>query len=104
MALLVTLAGGATRAQAQAGPAYPATPPTHGALYRDAPSDRWMLGGTWLKRADPADGGVGAAEPNRPQTVVKMTGSGFQDDPPPMMKLRCGSVTSRPQTIHDHGS
>ncbi|MGH2876075.1 MAG: sugar-binding domain-containing protein, partial [Solirubrobacteraceae bacterium] len=40
------------------GPAYVATPPTYGALYRDGPSDRWLLGGTWLYRADPTDVGV----------------------------------------------
>ena len=54
------LAAGATPALAQAGPAYAATPPTLGALYRDGPSDRWLLGGTWLYRADPTDAGVAA--------------------------------------------
>ena len=47
---------------------------------------------------------VGAAPPNRPQIVVKINGSGFHDGPPLTTKLRCGSVTSRPHTIHDHGS
>jgi beta-glucuronidase len=54
------LAAGATPALAQAGPAYAATPPTLGALYRDGPSDRWLLGGTWLFRSDPTDAGVAA--------------------------------------------
>ena len=35
-------------------------PPTFGALYRDGPGDRWLLGGTWLYRADTADAGVAA--------------------------------------------
>ncbi|MGH2859373.1 MAG: glycoside hydrolase family 2 protein, partial [Solirubrobacteraceae bacterium] len=42
------------------GPAYAATPPTYGALYRDGPTDRWLLGGTWLYRSDPT--GVGVAQ------------------------------------------
>ena len=33
--------------------------PTPGALYRDGPSSRYLLGGTWYSRADP--GNVGAA-------------------------------------------
>ncbi len=40
------------------GPAYTATPPTLGALYRDGPNDRWLLGGAWLYRADPTATGV----------------------------------------------
>ncbi|MGH2915522.1 MAG: glycoside hydrolase family 2 protein [Solirubrobacteraceae bacterium] len=40
------------------GPAYAASPPTYGALYRDGPSDRWLLGGNWLFRADPTDAGI----------------------------------------------
>jgi beta-glucuronidase len=51
---------GVTPAVAQAGPAYTATPPTLGALYRDGPNDRWLLGGAWLYRADPTDAGVAA--------------------------------------------
>ena len=35
-----------------------ATPPTPGALYRDGPSGRYLLGGAWLYRADPADAGL----------------------------------------------
>lgn len=47
-------------ALAQPGPAYTPTPPTPGALYRDGPGDRWLLGGTWLYRPDPTDGGQAA--------------------------------------------
>jgi beta-glucuronidase len=52
----VTCTGGVARAQT--GPAYTATPPTSGALYRDGPTDRWLLGGQWLYRGDPTDAGV----------------------------------------------
>jgi beta-glucuronidase len=47
---------GAAAARAQ-GPAYPAEPPTSGALYSDGQTGRYLLGGTWLFRADPADVG-----------------------------------------------
>ncbi len=47
-------------ALAQAGPAYAPTAPTLGALYRDGPNDRWLLGGTWLYRADPTNAGQAA--------------------------------------------
>ena len=57
LAGLATGAVGAPPAQAQPGPAYAATPPTLGALYRDGQDDRWLLGGTWLYRADPTDAG-----------------------------------------------
>ena len=50
-------AAGVARAQ---GPSYVAQPPTRGALYRDGQSDRYLLGGTWLYRADRGD--VGAAD------------------------------------------
>jgi beta-glucuronidase len=46
---------GVARAQ---GVAYPATPPTAGALYRDGQDGRYLLGGTWLYRADTGDVGV----------------------------------------------
>jgi len=46
-----------TVAYAQA-PVYPAQPPTAGALYRDGQTGRYLLGGTWLYRADFADVGV----------------------------------------------
>jgi beta-glucuronidase len=35
-----------------------AQPPTKGALYRDGQTGRYLLGGTWLYRADPGDVGV----------------------------------------------
>jgi beta-glucuronidase len=35
-----------------------AAPPTFGALYQDGPTDRWLLGGVWLYRADPSNVGV----------------------------------------------
>ena len=57
------LAAGAAPALAQTrtgGPAYAATSPTFGALYRDGPNDRWLLGGTWLYRADTANAGLAA--------------------------------------------
>ncbi len=53
--VLVLAASAAARAQA---PIYPATPPTLGALYRDGQTGRYLLGGTWLFRADPGDVGV----------------------------------------------
>jgi beta-glucuronidase len=37
-----------------------ATPPTLGALYHDGQTNRYLLGGTWLYRADLADTGVAA--------------------------------------------
>ncbi len=58
LVVLLTLAGaGAARAQ---GPADAASPPTKGALYSDGQSGRYLLGGTWLYRADATD--VGLAE------------------------------------------
>jgi beta-glucuronidase len=54
------LGAGAAPALAQAGPTYAATPPTFGALYRDGPTDRWLLGGTWLYRADTTNAGLAA--------------------------------------------
>ena len=58
LALVAALAtAAAARAQ---GPAYSAQPPTKGALYRDGQDGRYLLGGTWLYRADPGD--VGGAE------------------------------------------
>ena len=35
-------------------------------------------------------------------TVVNSTGNGFHDGPPVVSRSRC--ATSRPHTIHDHGS
>jgi Glycosyl hydrolases family 2, TIM barrel domain/Glycosyl hydrolases family 2, sugar binding domain/Glycosyl hydrolases family 2 len=59
LASLLVLAASSAVARAQ-GPAYAATPPTPGALYRDGQSGRFLLGGTWLYRADPNDAGLGA--------------------------------------------
>jgi glycosyl hydrolase family 2 len=53
--LLALLAVPAASAQ---GPVYAATPPTPGALYTDGQTGRYLLGGTWLYRADPGDVGV----------------------------------------------
>ena len=53
--VLVLGLGGVARAQ---GVAYPATPPTAGALYRDGQDGRYLLGGTWLYRADTGDVGL----------------------------------------------
>jgi beta-glucuronidase len=41
------------------GPVYTATPPTPGALYRDGQAGRYLLGGTWLYRADLSNVGLG---------------------------------------------
>jgi beta-glucuronidase len=38
--------------------AYAAQPPTKGALYQDGQDGRYLLGGTWLYRADPTDVGL----------------------------------------------
>jgi beta-glucuronidase len=58
ISLLLALAF-AGAAGAQAPTPYVATPPTKGALYRDGQNDRYLLGGTWLYRADPGDLGLG---------------------------------------------
>ena len=66
LALVLALAAQPAGAQTTPPPATPpatpyvATPPTLGALYRDGPNDRWLLGGAWLYRADP--GNVGLAD------------------------------------------
>ncbi len=57
---LLTLAAAVSEARAQTTVAYAATPPSHGALYRDGPGDRWLLGGTWLRRPDPSNTGISA--------------------------------------------
>jgi beta-glucuronidase len=56
----VTLGVALGSAPAIAQPVTPsvATPPTYGALFRDGPDDRWLLGGTWLYEADPGNVGV----------------------------------------------
>src|ERR1700760_2134245 len=56
LAVLAVL-GPCAVARAQ-GPAYSATPPTKGALYRDGQDGRYLLGGEWLYRADTGDVGV----------------------------------------------
>ena len=63
----IAVSSASARAPARSRPqaARPLTPPdasapTSGALYRDGPNDRWLLGGTWLFRADP--GNVGLTE------------------------------------------
>ena len=48
---------GTARAAVHA-PAHAADPPTAGAWYRDGQSGRYLLGGTWLYRADPGDAGL----------------------------------------------
>jgi beta-glucuronidase len=56
VSIVLALAASAV-ADAQ-GPVYTATPPTKGALYRDGQTDRYLLGGTWLYRADLTDVGL----------------------------------------------
>jgi beta-glucuronidase len=45
-------------AAAAQGPSYLAAPPTKQVLYYDGQTDRYLLGGTWLYRADPGDVGL----------------------------------------------
>src|SRR2546421_12603918 len=52
---LALVATGVARAQALV---YAAQPPTNGTLYRDGQTGRYLLGGTWLYRADLGDVGV----------------------------------------------
>jgi beta-glucuronidase len=59
VALNVTAAAAGARTTG-AHSAAAAAPPTFGALYQDGPTDRWLLGGAWLYRADPS--GVGVAQ------------------------------------------
>jgi beta-glucuronidase len=54
---LAVLAVTPSLARAQT-PSYSASPPTPGALYRDGQTGRYLLGGAWLYRADPADVGL----------------------------------------------
>ncbi|MBV8998805.1 MAG: hypothetical protein JO304_07080 [Solirubrobacterales bacterium] len=54
-AILALGVSGVAHAQ---GPAYGATPPTNGTWYRDGQDGRYLLGGTWLYRADTGDVGV----------------------------------------------
>ena len=55
--LIALVASGVAWAQE---PVYAASPPIKGAMYQDGQTGRWLLGGTWLYRADPED--VGAAQ------------------------------------------
>ena len=58
VALALSLVGaGAGAAQAQ-GPAYVAQPPSKGAFTSDGNWNRYLLGGTWLYRADPGNAGA----------------------------------------------
>jgi Glycosyl hydrolases family 2, TIM barrel domain/Glycosyl hydrolases family 2, sugar binding domain/Glycosyl hydrolases family 2 len=52
---LVLAATSVARAQ---GVPYAPQPPTRNVLYEDGQTDRWLLGGTWLYRADLGDVGV----------------------------------------------
>ncbi len=54
---VLLLAGGVAHARASG---YAATAPTKGALYADGQAGRYLLGGTWLYRADAGDAGVAA--------------------------------------------
>jgi beta-glucuronidase len=58
LALNVTVAVAGARTTGGRTAAAAAAPPTSGALYQDGPTDRWLLGGEWLYRADPTDVGV----------------------------------------------
>lgn len=55
---LVLLTGMLSPPASAAGSPYPAQPPTQQALYRDGPTGRYLLGGTWLYRTDLADAGL----------------------------------------------
>jgi beta-glucuronidase len=57
-ALLAALAGLALIPGAARAGISGATPPTSGALYRDGQTGRYLLAGTWLFQADPADVGL----------------------------------------------
>jgi beta-glucuronidase len=56
----VVLALAASSSAHAQGPTEAPTPPTKGALYRDGQTDRYLLGGAWLYRADLS--GVGVAQ------------------------------------------
>jgi beta-glucuronidase len=61
LGLALVLAGGALAGAARAqGPAYPPRAPTARALYADGQTGRYLLGGTWLYRADHGNAGLGA--------------------------------------------
>jgi beta-glucuronidase len=56
--LLVSIALAVPAVARAQGPSYAPQPPTKGALYRDGQTDRYLLGGAWLYRADLGDVGV----------------------------------------------
>ena len=57
-AALLALAGVGALALAQGGPGSPkGEQPARGALYRDGHMNRYLVGGKWLFRLDPADQG-----------------------------------------------
>jgi beta-glucuronidase len=58
LSLLLALSAAVT-ARAQTPPVAPATPPSQTVVAGDGQTDRYLLGGTWLSRADPGDVGVG---------------------------------------------
>ena len=61
LTLTLLLALGATAAARAQGPVYQADTPGKQALYRDGSTDRYLLAGTWLYRADPSAAGVAQA-------------------------------------------
>lgn len=84
MALALNCAVAGARTTGGHTAAATAAPPTYGALYQDGPTDRWLLGGSWLYRADPSDIGVaqgfwhdtGATAGWSPQTVPNSFNAG----------------------------
>jgi beta-glucuronidase len=68
LALLGALLGAACPAAVHAQLVYTPTPPTPGALYRDGQAGRYLLGGTWLYRADPGDIGLSQQWSQDPST------------------------------------
>ena len=57
LALIALLAGALAAPAARAGDRE-ASPPSPHVLYRDGPTDRWLLAGEWRYRADPTDVGL----------------------------------------------
>jgi beta-glucuronidase len=56
--LLLLLSLACTSTAAAQETTYAPTPPSKAVLYQDGQADRYLLGGTWLYRADPADAGL----------------------------------------------
>ena len=88
-----------TATAAAIGPAARARPPERLAATRQAPTSASTL---TARAVMPHS--VGAAPPNSANTVVEITGSGFQDSPPPGRRGQMRNHPSLPHTIHDHGS